>query len=62
LHITHILEGSVRKVENRVRITAQLVVAESGMHLWSEIYDRDLVDVFAIQDEITVAIVAEIQK
>jgi serine/threonine-protein kinase len=57
LKVATILEGSVRKAGNRIRITAQLVDTESGHHLWSERYDRELDDVFAIQDEITSAIV-----
>jgi serine/threonine-protein kinase len=57
LGVTSVLEGSVRKVGNRIRITAQLINVESGYHLWSETYDRQLEDVFAIQDEISRAIV-----
>jgi TolB-like protein len=57
LRVGHILEGSVRKEGDRVRITAQLIEAEQGYHLWSDAYDRDLVDVFAVQDEIARAIV-----
>ena len=56
LGVEHILEGSIRKSNNRVRITAQLVTASDGFHLWSETYDRDLIDIFAIQDEIARAI------
>jgi TolB-like protein len=56
LGVEHILEGSIRKANNRVRITAQLVKADDGFHLWSETYDRDLTDIFAIQDEIARAI------
>jgi TolB-like protein len=56
LGVDHILEGSIRKANNRVRITAQLVTASDGFHLWSETYDRDLTDIFAIQDEIAHAI------
>jgi serine/threonine-protein kinase len=56
LGVTSVLEGSVRKVGNRIRITAQLVNVENGYHLWSETYDRQLEDVFAIQDEISRAI------
>jgi TolB-like protein/Tfp pilus assembly protein PilF len=56
LGVDHILEGSIRKANNRVRITAQLVTANDGFHLWSESYDRDLTDIFAIQDEIARAI------
>ena len=52
LGVEHILEGSVRKASNRIRITAQLVKASDGFHLWSETYDRELTDIFAIQDEI----------
>jgi TolB-like protein/Tfp pilus assembly protein PilF len=56
LGVEHILEGSIRKANNRVRITAQLVKAQDGFHLWSETYDRELTDIFAIQDEIASAI------
>ncbi len=56
LHVNHVLEGSVRKAGNRIRITAQLIEADTGYHLWSETYDRELDDVFAIQDEISAAI------
>jgi len=58
LGVEHILEGSIRKASNRVRITAQLVTASDGFHLWSETYDRELTDIFAIQDEIARAITA----
>ncbi|RZN12484.1 hypothetical protein CWO91_04130 [Bradyrhizobium genosp. SA-3] len=61
LGVRYIVEGSVRKADNRVRITAQLNDATSGGHLWAERYDRELVDVFAVQDEITNAIVAAIE-
>ena len=57
LGVTHVLEGSVRKAGGRVRINAQLIDGESGDHLWAERYDRDLEDIFAIQDEISKAIV-----
>jgi len=57
LGVSSVLEGSVRKVGNRVRITAQLINVADGYHLWSENYDRQLEDVFAIQDEISRAIV-----
>jgi TolB-like protein/Tfp pilus assembly protein PilF len=57
LGVSSVLEGSVRKVGNRVRITAQLISVADGYHLWSENYDRQLEDVFAIQDEISRAIV-----
>ena len=57
LGVSHVLEGSVRKAGGRVRINAQLIDGESGDHLWAERYDRDLEDIFAIQDEISKAIV-----
>ncbi len=57
LHVAHVLEGSVRKSGTRVRITAQLIRADSGYHLWSETYDRDLNDIFSLQDEIAGAVV-----
>jgi TolB-like protein/Tfp pilus assembly protein PilF len=56
LNVAHVLEGSVRKMGNRVRITAQLIDARSDSHLWSETYDRELDDIFAVQDEIAAAI------
>jgi TolB-like protein/tetratricopeptide (TPR) repeat protein len=56
LNAAHLLEGSVRKSGDRLRITAQLIDARTGVHLWSETYDRQLTDVFAIQDEIAVAV------
>jgi TolB-like protein/Tfp pilus assembly protein PilF len=61
LGVRYIVEGSVRKADNRVRITAQLNDATTGSHLWAEHYDRELGDVFAVQDEITDAIVAAIE-
>jgi TolB-like protein/Flp pilus assembly protein TadD len=57
LGVRYVLEGSVRRVENRVRITAQLIDAGDGVHLWAEKYDRNLTDLFALQDEITREIV-----
>ena len=57
LDVSHVLEGSVRKAGNRVRITAQLIDGATGNHLWAERYDRDLDDIFALQDEISEAIV-----
>ena len=57
LSVTNILEGSVRKAGNRVRVTVQLIGAADGSHLWSERYDRDMTDIFGIQDEISQAIV-----
>jgi TolB-like protein/tetratricopeptide (TPR) repeat protein len=56
LNVAHVLEGSVRKTGNRVRINAQLIEASSDSHLWSETYDRELDDIFAVQDEIAAAI------
>ncbi|MCK7592734.1 hypothetical protein [Pseudomarimonas salicorniae] len=61
LNVNHILEGSVRKQGDRIRITAQLVTAEDGFHLWSETYDREAGDIFALQDEITAAIVGALK-
>ena len=57
LNVAHVLEGSVRKSGNRVRITAQLIEAHSDTHLWSETYERTLEDIFAIQEEIASAVV-----
>ena len=62
LNVNHILEGSVRKAGNRVRITAQLIDVESDSHLWSDTYDRELDDIFAIQEEIAVHIVEELTR
>jgi adenylate cyclase len=56
--VQYVVEGSVRKVGNRVRVTVQLVDAESDHHVWAERFDRDLEDIFALQDQITSAIVA----
>jgi len=56
LGVSNVLEGSVRKAGNRIRVNAQLIHAQDGTHIWSERYDRDLTDVFAIQDEIGQAI------
>ena len=61
LNVAHILEGSVRKAGNQVRITAQLIEASSDTHLWSETYDRELDNIFAIQDEIAAAVVAQLE-
>jgi len=57
LGVSHVLEGSVRKAGGRVRVTAQLIDGASGGHVWAERYDRDLTDIFAIQDDISKAIV-----
>jgi TolB-like protein/tetratricopeptide (TPR) repeat protein len=61
LNVSTILEGSVRKSGNRIRITAQLIEAATGFHLWSQKFDRELTDVFIIQDEIAKAIVDQLQ-
>jgi TolB-like protein/Tfp pilus assembly protein PilF len=60
LGVRYVLEGSVRKAGDKIRVTAQLLEAETGNHLWAEHYDRDLADIFAIQDEITASIVGRI--
>jgi adenylate cyclase len=57
----YVLEGSVRKSGNRIRITAQLIDAESGAHVWAERYDRNIEDIFAVQDEITLILATEMQ-
>jgi len=62
LKVAHVLEGSVRKEGNRVRITAQLIEASSDSHLWSETYDRELENIFALQDEISAAIVEALKE
>ena len=61
LKVNHVLEGSVRKSGTTLRITAQLIEADTGFHLWSETFDRKLEDVFAIQDEIAAAIAGELR-
>jgi len=61
LNVATVLEGSVRKAGTRLRVTAQLIDVADGYHLWSERYDRELVDVFAVQDEIAAAIAAKLQ-
>ena len=61
LGVRYVLEGSVRKSGNRTRITVQLIDATTGNHLWAERYDRELADVFAVQDEITETVVATIE-
>ena len=61
LGVSHVLEGSVRKAGGRVRINAQLIDGSTGDHLWAERYDRDLEDIFAIQDEISKAIVCALK-
>jgi len=61
LNVTHVLEGSIRKSGDRVRINAQLIDTEAGDQIWADRYDRDLTDIFAIQDEISKAIVSALQ-
>ena len=61
LGVRYVVEGSVRKFGNRVRITAQLIDAETDAHIWADRYERDLTDIFALQDEITERIVTAIQ-
>ena len=61
LGVRYVLEGSVRKAANRVRITGQLIEAQTGAHLWAERYDRPLDDIFAVQDEITFHVVGAIE-
>jgi TolB-like protein/tetratricopeptide (TPR) repeat protein len=62
LGVKTVLEGSVRKSGTKVRITAQLIKADDGFHMWSETYDRELTDIFAIQDEISAAIVESLKQ
>ncbi|MGH6993235.1 MAG: tetratricopeptide repeat protein, partial [Caulobacteraceae bacterium] len=61
LGVSHVLEGSVRKSGDRVRITAQLIDGAAGRHIWAERYDRDLTDIFTLQDEISEAIVSALK-
>ncbi len=61
LGVEHILEGSIRRSGNQIRVTAQLVRADNGYHLWSQTYDRDLSDVFKVQDDIANAVVQALQ-
>jgi len=61
LNVSHVLEGSVRKAGDRLRITAQLISVADGYHLWSETYDRQIDDIFAIQEEIARAVVAALE-
>ena len=57
LSVRYVLQGSVRKAGNRIRVTAQLVDGKSGQHLWGERYDRDLGDIFSLQDELSQKVV-----
>ena len=61
LNVAYVLEGSVRKAGDRIRITAQLIEVTTDNHLWSETYDRDLVDIFAIQDEVSAQIIDQLK-
>jgi TolB-like protein len=61
LNVAHILEGSVRKSGDKIRVTAQLIKVDDGYHMWSETYDRELTDIFAIQDEISAAILEQMK-
>ena len=60
--MANILEGSVRRAGNRIRVTAQLITAADGSHLWSGRYDREMTDVFAVQDEIAQAVVNALKE
>jgi adenylate cyclase len=62
LNVNTVLEGSVRKAGNRVRVTAQLINTNDGYHHWSEVYDRKLEDIFALQDEVSLAITKQLQE
>jgi adenylate cyclase len=62
LGVRYVVEGSIRKAGNRVRVTAQLIEAAGGNHLWAERYDRDLEDIFALQDEISETIVGAVEQ
>ncbi len=61
LNVSTVLEGSIRKAGNRIRVTTQLINVEDGYHLWSEKFDREMEDIFAIQDEISLAIVGHLK-
>jgi adenylate cyclase len=61
LGVRYVLEGSVRKSSGKVRITGQLIDAVTGAHIWADRFERDLTDVFALQDEVTIAVVSAIQ-
>lgn len=61
LNVAHLLEGSVRRADNKIRVTVQLIEARSDAHLWSQTWDRELEDVFAIQDEIAAEVVANLK-
>jgi TolB-like protein len=61
LRVAHVLEGSVRKAGTTIRVTAQLIRADNGYHLWSKTYDQDVKDIFKVQDEIAAAVVAALK-
>ena len=61
LGVRYVLEGSVRKAANRVRVTSQLVDATSGAHIWADRFDRDLTDIFAVQDGFTLEIISALK-
>ena len=61
LGVRYVLEGSVRKASGKVRITGQLIDAVTGAHLWADRFERDLTDIFALQDEVTIAVVSAIE-
>ena len=61
LHVTHVLEGSVRRSGDRVRITAQLVDTKNSAHLWSQTFDREVKDVFEVQDAIATSVAESLQ-
>ena len=61
LGVAHVLEGSVRKAANKLRVTVQLIRADNGFHLWSRTYDRDVADIFKVQDEIAADVVATLK-
>ena len=60
LGVSHVLEGSVRRAGGRVRITAQLIDGKTGRHVWADAYDRELKDIFSVQDEVTRKVVSEL--
>ena len=61
LGVRYVLEGSVRKAGNRVRVTGQLIDVASGAHIWADRFDRDLTDIFAVQDELTQEIISALK-
>src|SRR5262249_44396545 len=61
LGVRYVLEGSVRRAANRLRVTGQVIEAETGRHVWAERYDRTIDDIFALQDELTTSVVAAIE-